>query len=120
MIDEPNDSPPTPSPDQALLLDPDFVIFSGEDEPIEGTVELQSLREKISSAFHRPTAEVAEELDTRLDQVRSMVEKVDKDAGDFRLSEVTVELGFSAEGTVVFVAKAGIQTTIAVKFARRP
>ena len=119
MPDLPRDSP---DPTEALpefLIDPNIVVFSGEDDPPAGTVELQSLGDKISNLFGRRTEDVAKELDGRLDQVRGMLEKADKDAGKFKLSEVTVELGFSAEGAVVFVAKAGIHTTIAVKFTRQ-
>ena len=34
------------------------------------------------------------------------------------LDEVTVELGFSADGQIVFVARAGITTTLRVTFRR--
>lgn len=109
-----------PEPLPEFLIDPEVIVFSGQDEPPVGTVQLHSLGEKISDLFGRSKKDVAKELDSRLDQVRSMLEKsAENEAGAFRLSEITVELGFSAEGAIVFVAKAGISTTIAVKFSRR-
>jgi hypothetical protein len=116
----------TPSPPEKplqqpeFLIDPEIIVFSSEDAPPPGTVELHSLSGKLANMFSRSKADVSKELDARLQQVRSMLEQADSAAGAFELSEVTVELGFSAEGAIVFVAKAGIQTTIAVKFTRRP
>ena len=40
-------------------------------------------------------------------------------AGPYALEDVTFELGFSAEGKIVFVAQAGITTTISVTFKRQ-
>lgn len=38
---------------------------------------------------------------------------------DYDLDEITFELGFSGEGKIVFVAKAGVTTSISAKFKRR-
>jgi hypothetical protein len=39
--------------------------------------------------------------------------------GDFELSEVQFQLGFSAQGTIVFIAEAGINATISATFTRK-
>lgn len=120
MSSQPPEPPQGPEGLPEFLIDPDVIVFSGQEEPPIGTVQLHSLGGKISDLFGRSKKDVAKELDSRLDQVRSMLERsAETDSGAFRLSEVTVELGFSAEGAIVFVAKAGVSTTIAVKFSRR-
>jgi hypothetical protein len=40
-------------------------------------------------------------------------------AKGYELDEITFQLGFSAEGRIVFVAKAGVTTTISAKFTRK-
>jgi hypothetical protein len=51
--------------------------------------------------------------------MRYLLDQVSAVTKDYELEEVTFELGFSAEGAIVFVAKAGVTTTISAKFQRK-
>jgi hypothetical protein len=101
------------------LTDPDFVVFAGEQPLPPGAAEEHSLGETMGTIFARRSDAVRQDWDRRIGQVRSLLEQMPVDAGDYGLDEVTFALGFSAEGQIVFVAKGGITTTITVTFKRR-
>ena len=50
--------------------------------------------------------------------LKELVTQLDAQVGAFELSEVTFELGFSAEGQLGFIAKAGATASVSVKFTK--
>jgi hypothetical protein len=75
---------------------------------------------KIKDFFTRSKAEVAAEWDAMVDRLRAMLTEIDVQVGRFRLDSVEFELGFSAEGHIGFIAKAGATASVKVTFARAP
>lgn len=108
----------SPNPPE-WLTDPDFVVFDGEQPLPRGAAEEHRLGDTMGTMFARRTSDLRQDWDRRVGQVRALLEHMPLDAGEYTLDQVTFELGFSAEGHIVFVAKGGITTTIGVTFKRR-
>ena len=106
-------------PLKAQFSDPDIVVFAGETELAPGAIEKQSFGENISALLGRSKLDVQADWDKAIAQMKFLLEKVSASTKDFDLNEVTFQLGFSAEGRVVFVAKGGVTTTICAKFVRK-
>jgi hypothetical protein len=102
------------------LQDPDVVVFAGEVELPVGAAEQQGIGDWVRDKFGRSKEEVRQDWEKVMSQMRYLVETVEAPAKDYQLDEVTFQLGFSAEGQVVFVAKAGVTTTISATFRRKP
>ena len=99
--------------------DPDLIVFAGEKELPVGGIEQHSLTDWAGSLFRRTKVEVKADWEKVLGQMRYLLDQVSAVTKDYELEEVTFELGFSAEGVIVFVAKAGVTTTISAKFKRK-
>jgi hypothetical protein len=98
------------------LNDPEFVVFAGDAPPPPGASEEHSFGDAAGTMFARRRDAVRQDWERRVGQIRSLLEDMPLDAGTYALDEVTFELGFSAEGQIVFVAKGGVTTTIRVTF----
>src|SRR2546422_9705194 len=94
------------------LHDPDVVVFAGDAELPVGAAEQHGIGDWVRDKFGRSKEEVRQDWEKVMSQMRYLVETVEAPAKGYQLDEVTFELGFSAEGQVVFVAKAGVTTTI--------
>ena len=101
------------------LNDPEYVLFAGDDLLPAGAAEEHGLGDAFGTTFARTKDAVRQDWERRLGQIRSLLTDMPLDAGKYTLDEVTFELGFSAEGQIVFVARAGITTTISLTFRRR-
>jgi len=102
------------------LVNRDFFVFVA---PGNGELTAPGAEEdygKLRDFFTRSKGEVTAEWDAMVDKLRDMLTKVDVEVGRFRLNEVEFELGFSAEGHLGFIAKAGATASIKVTFARSP
>ena len=99
--------------------DPELIVFAGEKELPVGGIEQHSLSEWAGSLFGRTRVEVKADWEKVLGQMHYLLDQVPAVTKDYELAEVTFELGFSAEGAIVFVAKAGVTTTISAKFTRK-
>jgi len=96
----------------------DLMVFVTTDDipaPL-GTDEEYS---KVSDFFTRSKQEVAAEVDRLVAQMQDIVERLTVRIQSFELSEVGFELGFSAEGHLGLIAKAGAHGTVHVTFARK-
>jgi hypothetical protein len=51
-------------------------------------------------------------------QIQEILQDVTLVPANFQLDEVVFELGFSAQGKIVFVAEAGVDATVSVTFRR--
>jgi hypothetical protein len=99
--------------------DPDIIVFYGDESLPEGSVERHGLSALSSSLFGKKKEDVQADWEKVLGQMKFLVDKAASYAGDFALDEITFQLGFSAEGSFVFVAKAGVQATVSAKFKRK-
>jgi hypothetical protein len=99
--------------------DPDVMIFAGEKELSPGALEQHSLSGWAGPLFGRTKVEVRADWEKVVNQIRYLLDEVSAATKDYSLSEITFQLGFSAEGQIVFAAKSGITTTISAKFTRK-
>lgn len=107
------------STDLQWLRDPEVVVFAGEVELPVGAAEQQGIGEWVRDMFGRSKEEVRKDWEKVVSQMRFLIETVEASAKDYQLDEVSFQLGFSAEGQIVFVAKAGVTTTISATFRRK-
>ena len=101
------------------LKDPDIMVFATEGQLPVGAIEQHGLTDWAGNLFGRAKEEVKEDWQTVLSQMRFLLDKVSSAAKDYELTEVNFQLGFSAEGKIVFVAKTGVTTTISATFTRK-
>lgn len=102
----------------AWLDDPNVVVFAGETELPVGAAEQHSIGSWAGTLFGRDRQDVLADWERVLQQMRFLLNTASAAAKGYTLNEITFQLGFSAEGKIVFVAKAGITTTISAKFTR--
>ncbi len=108
------------APRPRWLTDPTIVVFGGERELSVGAIEQHSLGDVIGDLFGRSREEVRADWKKVVGQIRYLLEDVSAVTKDYQMEEIAFELGFSAEGQLVFVAKAGVTTTIRATFKKKP
>ncbi len=96
----------------------DLVMFIADGGPpgIPGTDEQYG---RIRDYFTRQKEEVGAEIDKLVTQMQDIVGRLAIKMQLYELNEVEFELGFSAEGHLGFIAKAGAHGTVHVTFTRR-
>lgn len=99
--------------------DPEVMWFAGDEELPVGAIRQHGLSDLAGSIFGKKKEDVEAEWKKVVSQISSLISIEVPLVKNFDLEEITFELGFSAEGHIVFVAKAGIKTTISAKFKRR-
>jgi hypothetical protein len=100
--------------------DPEVIVFDGEHPlPPIGAMEGHKLGDRVSSLFGVAKKEVQADWEKVVGQMQFLLEQVSAVTKDYELTEMIFELGFSAEGKIVFVAKAGVTTSISAKFTRK-
>lgn len=109
----------------AAWADPGIVWFAGEErlQTLTGfefaEPEVHGLSHIFGSIFGRKKEDVEADWKKVCGQITSIIDNELPVAKDFSLDEVTFDLGFSAEGHILFIAKAGVKTSISVKFTRK-
>lgn len=100
----------------------ELMIFQGPVAPsAPGTVQLQSLSSLSDKLFGRKVADVQADFDRIADQLTHVLaSSFSKVVAGMAIETVEVELGFTAEGQLAFVAKAGLETSITLTFKRVP
>jgi hypothetical protein len=109
--------------DPGSVVDKTVVIFRGSlpPEPRElapGEIELNTrLFDRVAKAFGRKIDEVEQDWTKTVRQVTSLVEKATQAAPkDLKVSSIEVGLGFTASGSLAFIAEAGIEATVKLVF----
>jgi hypothetical protein len=102
----------------ANLADPRWVVFGGQPSPEPGMPADHAFFDPVRKLFTRSIDDVRTDFAKVSEQVDSLVNALQKRAGAYALDEVSVELGFSARGRLVFVAEAGVTATISVTYRR--
>lgn len=105
---------------QTNWADPEIILFAGEEGLPVGAIRQDSLSQIAGSIFGKKTEDVEAEWLKIIGQISALINTEMPSIENFGLDEITFQLGFSAEGHIVFVAKAGITTTISAKFKRKP
>jgi hypothetical protein len=101
------------------VSDPAVMLFStGYHSPV-GVSEDHGLRDRAEQLLAGSTEEVKASWLQAVEQMRLLIANAENLAGNYELSEIEFKLGFTAAGTVVFIAQAGIQATISATFKRR-
>lgn len=110
------------------LQNPDVILFVGDQpEPairgltlnvVEGVGD-PVLGKWAGSVFGRAKEEVRKDWEKVLSQMHFLLQGASEAAKGYELTELTFNLGFSGEGSLGFIAKAGATAGISVKFTRK-
>jgi len=101
------------------LDNPDVIVFAGDQDLPVGAIEQHGIRDVMGDLFGRTKEDVKADWAEVVGQIRFLLDGVSAHTQDYTLDEITFELGFSAEGKVVFIAKGGITATISATFKRK-
>jgi hypothetical protein len=74
----------------------------------------------VADFFGRAKQEVEAEWQAMIDNTQQLLTRFAALEGAFTLQTVDVELGFSAEGRLGFIAKAGATASVKLGFCRKP
>lgn len=97
----------------------DFVMFVAPNGFPSGGMGSEEDYGKIRDFFTRSKEEVGAEWDKIVQQMQDLLQHVSVKIESFQLHEVEFELGFSAEGHLGFIAKAGANASVRVTFQRK-
>jgi hypothetical protein len=96
-----------------------MVLFAGPSRLLPGDVELHGLKEVTDRIFGKKLEDVKADWQKVFSQIREMLEETGTETPKgFSLDNVTVSLGFSAHGQLVFIAEAGVEASISLTFKR--
>jgi hypothetical protein len=101
------------------IPDPAVMLFSAGYRAPVGVSEDHGLRDRAEQLMTRSTEEVKASWLQAVEQMRLLIADAENLAGEYELSEIEFKLGFTASGTVVFIAQAGLEATISATFKRR-
>jgi hypothetical protein len=96
----------------------DLMVFVTAD-PIPAPLGTDEEYGRVQDFFTRTKQEVGAEIDKLVGQMQDIVERLSVRMQLFELREISFELGFSTEGRLGFIAKAGAHGTVHITFARR-
>ena len=107
--------------ESAHIDDSAVVLFQGA-KPLSpsGTVQLQSLGgDIVGSMFGRTVKDVKADFDKVSAQVNQVLSTAfSKTPGGLKLDNIEIKLGFSAEGKLSFIAKAGVEATVSITYKK--
>jgi hypothetical protein len=110
-------SEPT-SPPAAKFEDPQWVVFGGKPTPEPGKAPEHTF-DALRKLFARDIDDVKADFTRVTAQLKALVEALPTSVSGFEVDELSIELGFSASGKLVFIAEAGVEATVGVTFRRR-
>lgn len=118
-----NDNPAvdaTSSPDPDPIPEGDeIVLFGGKPQPQIGAAEEHSWFNSKSRLLGRHIDDVKGDMARVSGQLDAMFKSLPHEQPGYELDSITIHLGFSAQGRVVFIAEAGIDASIEFTFTRR-
>lgn len=107
-----------PSNDKDRLQDTEWIIFGGNPAPEHGVPQDHAFFDPLAKLVGRKVEDVRGDFDRTSGQLHQLIDGMQDRVKDFVLDEVSIQLGFSATGRLVFVAEAGIQTTVKMTYKR--
>jgi len=109
------------APVRADIEDPHIVLFQGEEVGMKpGAVELQSFGSELKSKlFGRSLQDVKEDFVKVSEQINDILhDAFSKVPEGLTFDTIEIALGFSAEGKLAFIAKAGMKASVTVRFKK--
>src|SRR5215831_4618228 len=94
--------------DEWVVFISDSQLAPGETEEHAAGAWWQGLRARRKQDLEADLARIGR-------QIEDLIKVVPQEPQGFRLTELSFELGISAEGQIAFIAKAGVSTSIAIK-----
>jgi hypothetical protein len=73
----------------------------------------------LRKLFAREIEDVRADFARVSEQLGTLVSALPSSVSGFEVDELSIELGFSASGKLVFIAEAGVEATVSVIFRRR-
>lgn len=97
--------------------DPQEVLFIAETTLPAGEVRLHK---DVGKGLTRTLKEVKEDWDIVMVQVSHIISDTEAkiEQKKFKLDEITISLGFNAKGKLAFIAEAGIEASVSIKFTK--
>ena len=76
---------------------------------------------QTGSALVKKAEEIKEDWDVVITQLNFIISETEKNTvkNGFEMDEVTISLGFTAKGKIAFIAEAGVEASIEVKFKKK-
>jgi hypothetical protein len=99
--------------------DPQWVVFGGKPTPDPGVAAEHAAFDALRKLFARDIDDVRADFARVSAQLQALVQALPDRVADFEVHELSIELGFSATGKLVFIAEAGVEATVGVTFRRR-
>lgn len=119
-----SDSPVLPdnsqTPDRDWLIDPDIMVFESDEIIPEGGYVQHGFTDNLAGLFGRKKEDVKADWVKVQSQIQFLLDGVAATTKGYELDEIEFELGFGAEGSIVFIAKASVTTSFRATFRRRP
>lgn len=114
-----NDETKPPADPDAIPEGDEIVLFGGKPQPQIGVAEEHSWFSSKSKLLGRHVDDVKADMDRVSRQLDTILKNLPHDQPGYELDSITVHLGFSAQGRVVFIAEAGIDASIEFTFTKR-
>ena len=86
-----------------------------------GIVEHKSLGSGLGYELSKKVDDVKNDWKRMMEDLQFIIDETERSATNkkYVLDEITVSLGFSATGKIAFIAEAGVEASIEVKFKRQ-
>jgi hypothetical protein len=98
---------------------PDWIVFGGRPMPDPGGATNHGAFDAVRRLFARDIQDVRRDFDRVGAQLQQLATSFPATAGNYEVDEFTIDLGFSASGSLVFVAEAGLEATVSITFRRK-
>lgn len=95
-----------------------FIVDEDSELPVGATEDYNIVADAWARIRGRPLEDVQENFARVGSQIKALLDKVPREQNGFALSEIDFGLAFSAEGQLAFVAKAGVEASIRMKFVK--
>jgi len=96
------------------------VIFVGAAGSVAGLQPGEELDYgRVADFFGRAKQDVEAEWQAMVGNIQQLLARLTAITGEYSLDDIEIELGFSAEGRLGFIAKAGATGSVTLKFSRK-
>ena len=102
-----------------LFHDPAWVIFGGRPQPEPGRAEEHGIFDPLARLVGRRVEDVQVDFQQTSEQLAQVVGALRSSVEGYEIDDITLSLGFSATGRLVFIAEAGIEATVSVTYKKK-
>jgi hypothetical protein len=101
-------------------IDGEIFFITDQVRP-RNSVGFQEHSDKGGNALSKKASEVKEDWNIMMAQLSDIMSNTEKttESSRYQMDEITVKLGFTAKGKIAFIAEAGVEASIEVKFKRK-